>query len=106
MAWVAFCFLSVLVTTSVSATATGAVVTEPGPGDSIQSASCQIKLRGKDLNAGGPDITKDDDYKTSDQGLQEVQLACSTIPAGLEVPISVNRTWISAGHTTGFKVGP
>lgn len=101
MAW-ALCFLL-----AISVSAVGAAVPPPpaasGPGDSIVSATCQLTLRGKNLR-GGPD-TKDNDYKLSDQGVQEISLACSTVPAGQQVPISVNRTWITPGHTSGFKVG-
>jgi hypothetical protein len=106
MAW-AMCYLIVVGTiTSVclASAVTGAAVTEAVPGISIVSATCELKLVGKDLQVGGPD-TKDSDFKVTDQGIQELQLACSTVPAGQQVPISVNRTWVTAAHTAGFKVG-
>lgn len=102
MAWVVRCLIVVGTIISLFATAArGAAVTSPGSGASIISATCKLKLVGK---VGGPD-TKDSDYKVTDQGIQELQLACSTVPAGQQIPISVNRTWVTPAHTTGFQVG-
>jgi hypothetical protein len=34
-----------------------------------------------------------------------MRLSCSTVPSGQQVPISVNRTWITDRQTSLFKVG-
>lgn len=74
----------------------------PSANASPNAATCSLKLRGR--NAVGDAPKHDQDSELTDQGVQGVQLTCSTDPPGQQVPITVNRTWISSQHTSGFEV--
>lgn len=102
----ALCFWLFVLTGSTQAVPTlaQAVVAEPESANSIVSATCQLIIRGKNL-AGPITSANETDAKTTDQGVQKISLACSTVPAGQQVPIAVNRTWITPAHSSGFQVG-
>jgi hypothetical protein len=69
----------------------------------LVSARCDLFMRGKASAGDGPN--DDRDGRLDNQGLKEMRLSCSTVPPGEQVPISVNRTYITNLHTSLFKVG-